>query len=77
MVYCAAERAAAFGETIARFRRGVGLGKGLRTIDDEKPVEAEPEGEVLSEEWSFWRRLRSTRLDEGLVFADFAFAVAF
>lgn len=72
VVYCATQRAAAFGETIARFRRSPRLVEGLRTIDDEGPFEAELEGGELPEGWRLGRRLGSTRLDEGLVFADFA-----
>ena len=76
MVYCATQRAGAFGETIARFRRSPRLVEGLRTIDEE-PLEPELEGGVLPEEWRLGRRLGSTRLDEGLVFADFASAETF
>ena len=72
MVYCATQRAGAFGETIARCRRSPRLVEGLRTIDDEEPFEPELEGGMLPEEWRLGRRLDSTRLDEGLVFADFA-----
>jgi hypothetical protein len=77
MVYCATQRAGAFGETIARFRRSPRLAEGLRTIDDEEPFEPELEGGVLQEEWRLKRRLGSTRLDEGLIFADFASAETF
>jgi hypothetical protein len=77
MVYCATQRAGAFGETIARFRRSPRLVEGLRTVDDEEPFEPELEGGVLPEEWRLGRRLGSTRLDEGLVFADFASAETF
>ena len=51
--------------------------EGLRAIHDEEPFEAELEGGVLPEEWRLGRRLGSTRLDEGLVFADFASAETF
>ena len=77
VIYCATRRTAAFGETIARFRRSPKLVEGLRAIDDEDPFEPELEGGVLPEEWRFGRRLGSTRLDEGLVFADFASAETF
>ncbi len=77
MVYCATQRAGAFGETIARFRRSPRLVEGLRTIESEEPFETELEGGVLPEEWRLGRRLGSTRLDEGLVFADFASAETF
>ena len=77
VIYCATQRAGAFGETIARFRRSPGLTEGLRTIDDEESFEPELEGGVLPEEWRLKRRLGSTRLDEGLIFADFASAETF
>ncbi len=77
VVYCATQRAGAFGETIARFRRSPRLVEGLRTIESEEPFETELEGGVLPEEWRLGRRLGSTRLDEGLVFADFASAETF
>lgn len=77
VVYCATQRAGAFGETIARFRRSPRLIDGLRSIDDEEPFEAELEGGKLPEEWRLGRRLGSTRLDEGLIFADLASAEAF
>ncbi len=77
VIYCATQRAGAFGETIARFRRNPRLVEGSRMIDDEEPFEPELEGGVLPEEWRFGRRLGSTRLDEGLIFADFASAETF
>ena len=77
VVYCATQRAGAFGETIARFRRSPRLVEGLRVVDDEEPFEPELEGGVLLEEWRLGRRLGSTRLDEGLLFADFASAETF
>jgi len=77
MVYCATQQAAAFGETIARFRKSPRLVEGLRTIDDEEPFEPELEGGELPEEWRLGRRLGSTQFDEGLVFADFTSAEIF
>lgn len=77
VVYCATQLAGAFGETIARFRKSPRLLEGLEAIDDEEPFEPELEGGVLPEEWRLGRRLGSTRLDEGLVFANFASAEAF
>lgn len=77
VIYCATERAGAFGETIARFRRSPRLVEGLEKIDDEGPLEPELEGGELPEEWRFGRRLGSTRLDEGLIFADLASAESF
>lgn len=77
VVYCASQRAGAFGETIARFRRSPRLVEGLRTIVSEEPFEPELKGGVLPEEWRLGRRLGSTRLDEDLIFADFASAETF
>ena len=77
VVYCATQRAGAFGETIARFRRSPRLAEGLQAVVDEDSFEPELEGGWLPEEWRFGRRLGSTRLDEGLVFADFASAKTF
>jgi len=77
VVYCATQRAGAFGETIARFRRSPRLAEGLGAIDDEEPLEAGLEGGELPEEWRLGRRLGSTRLDEGLLFADLASAEGF
>jgi hypothetical protein len=76
-IYCATQRAGAFGETIARFRRSPRLVEGLRTVDAKEPFETELEGGVLPEEWRLGRRLGSTRLDEGLVCADLASAETF
>jgi hypothetical protein len=39
VVYCATQRAGAFGETIARFRRSPRLVEGLRTIEGEEHSE--------------------------------------
>jgi hypothetical protein len=44
VVYCATERAGAFGETIARFRLSVGLLVRLKQVEDEEPLDPELEG---------------------------------
>jgi len=72
VVYCATERAGAFGETIARFRLSVGLLAGLEQVKDEEPLDPELEGGVVPEEWRLSRRVRSTRLASGLPFVDLA-----
>lgn len=77
VIYCATERAGAFGETIARFRRSPRLAEALGEIDDGEPLGPELEGGELLEEWRLGRRLGSTRLDEGLLFADLASAESF
>jgi hypothetical protein len=69
-IYCATERAGAFGETIARFKPSVELLAGLRQIEDEEPLDLELEGGVVPEEWRLSRRVGSTRLASDLLFAD-------
>lgn len=70
MIYCATLRAAAFGETIARFRPDVELLAKLEEIEDDEPVSPELRGGVVPEEWRLSRRLGATRLDESLRFVD-------
>jgi len=69
-IYCATERAGAFGETIARFRPSMKLLAGLEQIEDEEPLDSELEGGVVPEEWRLSRRVGSTRLASDLLFAD-------
>ncbi len=70
IVYCATERAGAFGETIARFRPSVGLLAGLEAVEDDEALDPELEGGVVPEEWRLSRRVGSTRLAPDLLFAD-------
>ncbi len=70
MIYCATERAGAFGETIARFRPSIELLAGLERVEDEEPLDPELEGGIVPEEWRLSRRMGSTRLASGLQFAD-------
>lgn len=70
VVYCATERAGAFGETIARFRPSVGLLAGLEAIEDDEGLDAELQGGVILEEWRLSRRVGSTRLASDLLFAN-------
>ena len=72
VVYCATERAGAFGETIARFRPSVGLLAGLAQVEDEEPFDPELEGGVVPEEWRLSRRVGSTRLASEQPFVDLA-----
>lgn len=72
IIYCATQRAGAFGETIARYRKSPKLSLELQEIADEDPIDPELEGGILPEEWRLGRRLGSTYLDDGLLFADFA-----
>lgn len=70
MIYCATERAGAFGETIARFRPSIELLAGLEQVEDEETLDPELEGGIVPEEWRLSRRMGSTRLASGLQFAD-------
>ena len=70
MIYCASERAGAFGETIARFRPSIELLAGLERVEDEEPLDPELEGGIVPEEWRLSRRMGSTRLASELQFAD-------
>lgn len=70
VVYCASSRTGAFGETIAGFRKSLGLLSGLRGIEDDGPLDPELEGGLLPEEWRLNRRIGGTRLDGSLRFAD-------
>jgi hypothetical protein len=70
VIYCATSRAAAFGETIARFRPDLELLAKLEEIEDDEPKSPEPQGGVVPEEWRLSRRLGATRLDESLRFVD-------
>ena len=69
-IYCATERAGAFGETIARFRPSIELLAGLEAVEDDEALDPELEGGVVPEEWRLSRRVGSTRLATGLLFAD-------
>ena len=70
VIYCATSRAAAFGETIARFRPDLELLAKLEEIEDDEPISPELQGGIVPEEWRLSRRLGVTRLDESLRFVD-------
>jgi hypothetical protein len=70
VIYCASSRAGAFGETIARFRKSLGLLSQLREIEDDEPLDPDLEGGLLPEEWRLNRRIGASRLDESLRFAN-------
>ena len=72
VVYCATERAGAFGEKIARFRLSVGLLARLKQVEDEEPLDPQLEGGVVPEEWRLSRRVGSTRLASEQPFVDLA-----
>jgi RES domain len=70
MIYCATLRAAAFGETIARFRPDLELLTKLEDIEDDEPLGPDLRGGVIPEEWRLSRSLGATQLDEALRFVD-------
>jgi len=70
VIYCAASRATAFGETIARYRPDLELLAKLEEIADDEPISPELRGGVVPEEWRLSRRLGATQLDESLRFVD-------
>ncbi|MDI3340784.1 MAG: RES family NAD+ phosphorylase [Sphaerobacter sp.] len=81
VIYCATQRAAAFGETIARMRPSLALIAQLNDIDDEEPLEQTLHGVVdpedarrglVTREWRLQRRLGATYLDPSLRFVDIA-----
>lgn len=82
-VYCATQRAAAFGETVARFRPSPRLLTYLDAIDDDEPVAASLAGAVDPEDhrrglipadWRLRRRIGQSVLDPALAFVDIAAA---
>lgn len=81
VTYCATQRAATFGETVARFRVSLKLLSELGTLDDDEPVEESLRGAVdpedfrhglLPAEWRMRRRIGHTLLDPSLLFVDIA-----
>lgn len=82
IVYCASERAAAFGETLARYRRSMSLLALMREVeDDEESLEDALEGlldandeqrGIVPLDWRFKRQIGATVLDPSLTFAAIA-----
>jgi len=70
-VYCATQRAACFGETLARFRRSLALEAALLAIDDDEPLLPEIERPYVTADWRAKRRMGKAYLDPSLRFADF------
>lgn len=80
IVYCATQRRAAFGETLARFRVSPALLDALDAVaDDEESTEDALGGAVdpqdrsrglISADWRVKRRICHATLDPGLVFVD-------
>ncbi len=73
MVYCATTSAAAFGETLARFRPSLSLLGQLAGIADDEPLDPRLFHEVvIPRDWRSRRRLGKTTLEEALRFVDLA-----
>jgi hypothetical protein len=71
VIYCASGREGAFGETIARYRKSIGLLAALAGIEDNEPLDTELEGGVLPDEWRLSRRVGASDLETSLRFVDF------
>lgn len=78
-IYCATQRIATFGETVARFRPSPALLANLDTIDDEESLAESLAGAVdpqdvsrglIPADWRLRRRVDHTILDPGLLFVD-------
>ncbi len=80
VVYCASDRQATFGETLARLRRSPKLIALMEDVDDdEESIDEAIEGlldpgdtgrGVIPADWRFKRRIGTTRLNPSLQFAD-------
>jgi hypothetical protein len=85
-IYCATQREAAFGETLARFRPALNLISRIQHIeDDHEPLEEVGEGVVDPEDpkrglvhadWRLKRQMGHTVLVPGLTFVDIAAAAS-
>lgn len=73
-IYCATQRVATYGETIARFRPSLSLIAQIEAIDDDEPLEVALEGVVDPEDprrglipadWRLRRQIGHTVLDPG------------
>ncbi len=80
-IYCATQRAATFGETVARFRPSVTLLAQLADINDDESLEAalagavdpeDPRRGLIPADWRLRRHIGHTVLDSALVFVDIA-----
>jgi hypothetical protein len=80
-IYCATQRAAAFGETVARFRPSLSLLAQLAAIVDDESLADALAGAVdpndlrrglIPADWRLRRRMGHTILDPSLVFVDLA-----
>jgi hypothetical protein len=81
VIYCATQRIATFGETMARFRPSISLLTELGAISDDEPLEQALAGVVDSDDlhrglipadWRRRRRVGHTIFDSSLRFVDLA-----
>jgi RES domain len=81
IVYCATQRAGAFGETLARFRPSLNLLAELQLIDDEESTDEALAGVIdqinpgkglIPADWRLRRRMGKTVLDPSQSFVDIA-----
>jgi hypothetical protein len=78
-IYCATQREAVFGETVARFRPSIALLAKLAMVEDDEPIEEALAGAVdprdphlglIPADWRLSRRIGHTVLDPDLRFVD-------
>ncbi len=72
MIYCATQRTAVYGETLARFRPSLTLLEKLAEIEDDEPPQLDMQPPVIPADWRVRRRLGKTRLVQALRFVDLA-----
>jgi hypothetical protein len=79
VIYCATQRVATFGETLARFRPSPSLISALDEIDDDEPLEASLSGALdpddrrrglIDADWRLRRRMGHTIMDPMLRFVN-------
>lgn len=80
VIYCTSDREAAFGETLARYRRSPLLIALMEDVDDDEESMDEAIGELIDPadpgrgvvpiDWRYKRRIGTTRLNPSPVFAD-------
>lgn len=70
VIYCATQRAGAFGETIARFRPSLSLLADLARIEDDQPLDPQLQRGAVPRDWRERRRLGKTVLSPELNFVD-------
>ncbi len=79
VIYVASNRAGAFGESLARYRRSLSLLALMQGVEDDEPLDqalaalldpADERRGVVPFDWRFRRQIGATILDPPLVFAD-------